>query len=271
MSERADRWARDLGAWAIPDEILQAAPESPWGFPVELFLRSAEEDARPTPSRQRALEALTDGAHVLDVGCGPGAASRVLTPPAGRVIGVDESPQMLATFAESARAAHVEILGRWPDVANEVESADVVVCHHVLFNVADIEPFIVALSEHAHERVVVELYDEHPLAWMNPVWRELHDLERPERPHAADAFDVIRDLYPSARIERWDGASANWEGELDEMLFAFLRRRLCLAPSRDDDLRAALARTPPPSVRRTATIWWDAAGTTAPTSGDLRH
>ena len=258
MSERGRLWEQDLSGWAIPAEILEAAPESPWGFPVELFIRAAEQASPPTPSRARALEALPHGGSVLDVGCGAGAASRALAPPAALITGVDESEQMLAAFAATAPGSHVEVLGRWPDVAARVDPADVVVCHHVLYNVPDIEPFIAALNDHARRRVVVEIYDEHPLAWMNPLWHELHGLDRPERPHAADAFDVISAAHLGAQIERWDGRAANWESDLGDALFTFLRKRLCLPPERDDELRAALARTPPPSVRRTVTIWWEA-------------
>src|SRR5512135_2791286 len=98
-SARAERWAKDLAAWAIPQDILDAAPESPWGFPVELFLRRAQDEPAETPSRARAREALPDGGSVLDVGCGAGAAARALVPPAGVLIGVDESAEMLAAFS----------------------------------------------------------------------------------------------------------------------------------------------------------------------------
>ena len=44
----------------------------------------------------------------------------------------------------------------WPDVASQAPPADVVVSSHVLYNVPDIGPFLVALHEHARRRVVVE-------------------------------------------------------------------------------------------------------------------
>jgi SAM-dependent methyltransferase len=254
MNDAAHRWADDLAAWAIPKEILAAAPESPWGLPVDLF-RPSEPDVQSV-SRIRALEALGDGGTVLDVGCGAGAASFALAPIATRVVGVDEDERMLAAFAEESIVDHDQVVGRWPDVAANVEPADVVVCHHVLYNVPDVAPFVEALTTHARRRVVVEVFDEHPLAWMNPLWRELHALDRPDRPHAADALAVIRELEPGAVMERWDGP-ARACGSIDAPMFAFLRRRLCLTPDRDDELRVALARTPPPAVRRRATIWWD--------------
>src|SRR5207248_8317418 len=50
----AARWRADLESWAIPEEILDAAPETPWGCPVDLFARRADSHRRPTPSDVRA-------------------------------------------------------------------------------------------------------------------------------------------------------------------------------------------------------------------------
>src|SRR3954451_8178402 len=155
--DSARRWREDLASWAIPPEILAAAPETPWGCPTDLFARAAEEavaagDGPAAPSRRRALEALPAGGSVLDVGAGGGAASLPLCPPAAAVTAVDQSDGMLAAFAELAAkqgVAHREVQGSWPAVAAEVGPADVVVCHHVLYNVADIVPFLVALTAHA--------------------------------------------------------------------------------------------------------------------------
>ena len=43
MSDAARRWRDDLDSWAIPPEILAAAPESPWACPPGLFGRAAED------------------------------------------------------------------------------------------------------------------------------------------------------------------------------------------------------------------------------------
>ncbi len=51
----AERWAEALAGWAIPEPILAAAPESPWGFPSDLFARRADAAAAPDPfQRPRA-------------------------------------------------------------------------------------------------------------------------------------------------------------------------------------------------------------------------
>src|SRR5438067_8826595 len=146
-STAADRWRAELAGWAIPDDILAAAPEPPWGFPVELF--HAEPVPSESPSRTRALEALPDGGAVLDVGCGGGAASMALVPPAALVVGVDSSEAMLAEFAGTAArlgVAHRELLGSWPQAAADAPPVDVVACHHVFYNVPNLVPFVAALT-----------------------------------------------------------------------------------------------------------------------------
>jgi SAM-dependent methyltransferase len=241
----AERWARDLAAWAIPDEILAAAPESPWGHPPRFFGAPAE--ASDTPSRVAARDALGDGGTVLDVGCGGGAAGFALVPPATMIVGVDESAAMLEVFAaEGDRRGikHDEVLGRWPDVAGNVPSADVVVCHHVAYNVPDLAACFAALTEHAHRRVVVELTDAHPMTALAPLWKQFWDLDRPSGPTAADAAAVARELgydVQQARATR----SHRWSGHVDPPeraeFVAWMRRRLCLTADRDPEVDAALA------------------------------
>src|SRR5947207_8593849 len=125
----ADAWAASLAAWSIPEEILAAAPESPWSFPPHLF--AAPADAVDTPSRRRALEALPVAGRVLDVGCGGGAAALALVPPATHVTGVDSSPAMLKGFASASQnrgVDHPQVEGRWPDQAQGVDPAAVGLC-----------------------------------------------------------------------------------------------------------------------------------------------
>lgn len=256
----AARWATDLASWAVPPRILEAAPESPWGFSVGHFAAFAREAIeRDSPSRRRALEALPPQGTVVDVGCGAGAASLALAPPAGRVVGVDESAGMLDAFAELSAELGVEhrkVEGRWPDAAPSVEPGDVVVCHHVLYNVADLVPFAAALTDHARGRVVVEITAEHPRAWMNPLWREIHGIERPERPRAADAVEVLREAGFEVGSERWEAPFRMGGASPDEVV-ASIRRALCLESERDPEIRRAVDRLGLPDARTLATIWWD--------------
>lgn len=254
--ERA--WADALAALAIPDEILRGAPVSPHGFDVGMFRRAAvQAEAEETPSQRVAREALPEGGSVLDVGCGGGAGAMPLVPPAGRVVGVDEGAGMLEAFAERAEergVAHAEIQGRWPDVAGQAPAADVVVCHNVFYNVPDIGPFARALTDHARARIVVELGEEHPLAWMAPYWKHVHGLDRPSGPTADDAISAVRALGYGVQAERW---TRSWRsGRSEEELVAQVRRRLCLGPDRDAEIAELVTRYPPPSPRPLVTLWW---------------
>lgn len=261
IPESARRWRDDLDLWAIPPEILDAAPESPWGCPPGLFARAAEravaaQATAPTPSLRRALEALRQGGSVLDVGAGGGAASLPLCPPATAVTAVDQSRQMLARFAglaERQGVSHQEVEGLWPDVAGQIGPVDVVVCNHVLYNVGDLVPFVTALTDHARERVVVEITAMHPQALLNPLWEHFHGIRRPTRPTVDDAVAVLRDLGLEVEIEEFDGP-LRWHGDHhDAERVAFTRRRLCLPPERDAEVAALL---PPPVPLPHVTLWW---------------
>jgi SAM-dependent methyltransferase len=238
------RWREQLEGWAIPAEILAAAPESPWGFPVGLFRsRARRAGSRPvTPSNLEAARHLPPGGSVLDVGAGGGAASLPLAGVAGRLVAVDESPEMVASFLAAAEAAGVPaegVEGRWPEVAGRVGPADVVVCHHVLYNVVDLAPFAAALTGHARRRVVAELTDRHPLAGLAPLWRRFHDLERPDGPGAGDAVAALAELGLEVDRRDWENQDRFGFDDFEELV-AFTRRRLCLPAGRHPEVAEAL-------------------------------
>jgi hypothetical protein len=250
-----------LGRWAIPEELVASAPASPYFFDPAVFTAAADDAVlrdRDTPSDRVAREALPAHGTVLDVGVGAGAASLRLG--ADRIIGVDPNPTLLDAFAQRAErlgCAHTEIQGTWPDVAAETPRADVAVCHHVVYNVAELSGFARSLTEHAARRVVIELTAVHPMAWLAPYWKALHGLDQPDRPAADDAIAVFEELGLGPRHERWT-RPIQMIGETDTDRVDRIARRLCLNPDRHDELRRALDATPPPVERGVVTVWWPA-------------
>ena len=232
---------------------------------------------RAGPSYHRAVEALPEGGSVIDVGSGAGAASLPLAARASRITAVDTDPAMLSSLTAIAAGLDAEdgkdttevvtVAGRWPDVADRVPVADVVVCHHVLYNVMDLRPFVEALGDHARVRVVVEMTEHHPVEPMNPLWMRFHGLQRPDGPTWEDAVAAISSLGHDVGVERWDGAVLHTYESFDEMV-AYHRRRLCLPSSADPEVAVALKDLgvdPGNPVglgrgRPLMTLWWAGTG-----------
>jgi len=270
LTRLLDAWRGDLAAWAIPEHITVAAEESPWVLPRQVFARRAARlmSDPAGPSYERAREKLEPGGVLLDVGSGAGAACLPLAPHASAVTAVDADEQILTLLAGRAAAAGLDVrivTGRWPDVAGQVGAADVVTCHHVVYNVPDLMPFLTALTSHARRRVVIETATAHPLTALNPLWLHFHGLTRPTGPTAGDLLAILAEAGVAARHTEWSRPA-----EADYASFAELvdvtRRRLCLPADRASEVEAALLdmgnhRERPgdlgSSGRRVVTIWWE--------------
>jgi hypothetical protein len=174
---------------------------------------------------------------------------------------VDHQQGMLDAFAQVAAGLGVDydgILGDWPEAAPQTPDADVAVCHHVAYNVADLGPFLLALDAHAGRRVVLELPWTHPLSGMNPLWEHFWGLRRPTSPTAQDALDLAREVGLDAHMDLWDDDQPRAVVSPEQQA-RFTRIRLCLPPEREPEVAAYLASAPPAGPRRLAALWWDTA------------
>ncbi len=262
-ADASQRWADQLAAWGIPQRILDQAPEPPWGHDTRRFAVDDTLDRQST-SAQWAREVLPpSGGTVLDIGCGGGRSSLVLSPPANELIGVDRSGAMLDTFVDATVAVGVArrtVHGTWPEIAPQTPVADVVVCHHVLYDVADVVPFVLALTEHAALAVVVELTTRHPMSAWSPAWRHFWQIERPDGPTHRDLVAVLDSLGLQPEHTTSERGPLPRFAADPERLVPTARRRLCLGSDRDDELADWLDHNPLRWPETVATIRWPGAG-----------
>jgi hypothetical protein len=187
-----------------------------------------------------------------------------LVPPAERVIGVDQDPAMLVAFTQAAAEAgarSMTIQGNWPDVAVDTPTADVVTCHHVAYNVADIEPFVAALTGRARLAVVLVIPTRHPMSAWNDAWRRFWNIDRPDGPTSDDFADVLAEMGIVA--ERWEMPRpplARHASDPASLVPATLRR-LCLGPDRGDEVAEFLALHEPDWATVHAVFRWPGEAT----------
>ena len=264
-TEPGIRWKEQLAMWAIPDRILARAEVPPWSHDPAAF--AVDDTLSDGPIHELAREMLpVEGGSVLDVGCGGGRSSIPLVPRAASITAIDESPAMLERFAQAAREVgvhHTEILGRFPDVVHAAEMSgqplspsDVVVCHHVLFNVAELEPFVVALTAMARLGVVVVIPRRHPLTPWNPAWKHFWNIDRPTGPTSDDAVAVVRALGFDPEVFINEKPALSRRAEDPRLLAASALRRLCLPAERSAEVERWLAENPPEFMREVVVIRW---------------
>jgi len=154
--------------------------------------------------------------------------------------------------------------GVWPDVAASTPAADVVTCHHVLYNAPDPVAFLAALTAHARRQVVIEITARHPLTALNPLWLRFHNLARPDGPTANDLVAICDAMGLGARHEAWTRPGGADYASFDELVDV-TRQRLCLPPDRASEVAGALSETGispdrpddlGSSSREVVTIWW---------------
>lgn len=127
---------------------------------------------------------------LIDVGAGQG---RHCVPLAARLDWVTAVEPAEAMRERIPPVDNLTLIGsRWEDA--EPAPADLVICSHVLYAVADVVPFVEKLERYALERVFVYLRDgqlRHPADWL---WSELRGAPRTRTPEITDLFLVLHGL-----------------------------------------------------------------------------
>jgi hypothetical protein len=150
-------------------------------------------------------------------------------------------------------------------VAEGLPPAEVVMSAHVVYDVADVGPFLSAMDRIAEAGVVVEMSETHPWSDLAPLYRQIHRLERPAGPSADDLVGVVRELLGiEPTVERWSRPGQLWFEGWDEIC-DFYGRRLVVPRAERPGLRSLLAERVVDvdgrlivgdNDRRLVTLWW---------------
>ncbi len=220
-------------------------PDSPYEWPAELWerLRAATEEEPESVTASIVRDLVPDGGTVLDVGAGTGRASLPLAREGYRLTVVERDPGMIAGLRRQTARWGVDVAvieGSWPEAAVEAGRHDVAMCANVVYDVADVVPFLAALNTAAHRAVVVEMTPHHPWQSLAPYYRALHQLERPGGPTAGDLAAIIEEELGVAPTRReWSGPGSLRFSSFDELV-EYQRRRLVLPRERTAELERLL-------------------------------
>ncbi len=151
------------------------------------------------------LEMVSEDTTVLDVGGGAGRFAIALAVRRGAAVRVvDPSPSMLeqldVSVSEVEGAKVTGVNAEWESA--RVDSADMVLCSHVVYGVADIRPFLQKLHDHARRRVVLVSFVDSPQAGVAPLWEPVYGEARVNMPALPELMNVLWEMgiYPSVRM-----------------------------------------------------------------------
>jgi SAM-dependent methyltransferase len=225
--------AQEATSWSTEDQ---------WQ-PFASYFRA---DPRRTddPILNRFLGTVTPATTALDVGGGAGRYALPLALNCRQVTVVEPSASMIKELRAGAQEAGVENLsivqGLWEDVA--VEPADVVLCANVVYDVADIAPFIQKLEDHAREQVWILIFMEPVSSLMSPFWEPVHGEKRIDPPAMPEFLMSLweMDIYPN--VEMFDPLPPQ-SAPTQDVALGFLRHFLYVRPGTDHDQRLQSAMT----------------------------
>lgn len=149
MDTDVERWAALINARAQQMDAAYArlgrTSADYWDRRARWFHCSTKESAAGDPFFLKVCSELTPETSVLDVGAGTGRFTLALAPLVRQVIAVEPNAAMLDYLRRDAREEGLtnitSLQTSWQDAPGEL-TADIVICSHVLYPIADIVPFL---------------------------------------------------------------------------------------------------------------------------------
>lgn len=237
MSTASERWREQVESHHAQTERVRedAGDADYWGGGIAAQFRddpSREDD----PVLNRIARWVDAESTMLDVGGGAGRFALPLAKRCREVTVVEPSEAMVEQLRAGAAEAGIENLNvvseNWETAV--VEPADVVLCAHVVYGVADIEPFLRKLTESAKERVVIVSHTVSPISVAGPFWEAVHGEERIHLPALPELVPVLWEMGVFPDIEMLE-VSRGRELPNRDVALMWLRRMTWVVPDSEKD------------------------------------
>ncbi len=234
-----ERWTRRVEAHHT--QSLAVHEQDSWR---EDFWRPYASAFRADPSRDddpvvnRLVQEADEDTALLDVGGGAGRLALPLALKCKHVTVVDPSGAMLEQLRAAMRENEIGnvgiVEGTWEEAT--APAADVVLCAHVLYGVADVAPFIRKIESYARRSVLVVSFFDAPQSYLGPLWKAVHGQDRIDLPALPELMEVLweMDIYPDVEMFQ-AGPSQRFDAHEDAV--QQVARRLYVAPGTDRERR----------------------------------
>lgn len=240
MTSAIESWKSRVESHHAQSEKVQAKVDWSSSDYWRPFAQHFRQDPRRTddPMIDKIASQISAESTVLDVGGGAGRIALPLALKVSHVTVAEPSESMIEQLQEEAKQSEITnvtvVQSLWEDA--KVEPADVVICAHVLYGVADAEPFIRKLAEHAREQVMILCFMRAPISRMSPFWLPVHGEERIDMPGLSELMPLLWEMDIYADVEMFKPSPLQ-TFESREDAHSQLLGRLYVEPDTEQDER----------------------------------